>query len=577
MISAFGPAAERYAAALGALDAIVIDPSHLLEGYVEAVRRRSAGESFYGMLLLDENRDRTMTVLAPMVLLEAPGPDHQRAILNGIGVGGVTINGRPGREALADPDLEDASLRSAAGEFLLLCPALLVRSVAEYQRLSALRPRLRPYEIIVVEPALPAAERRAPVRPGVVLWAPERDATAVTLYTFALSEIHGDITLVSADGIVPSGSTATAYRAGDPRIADALATATCVVVPHATDPGAAIAFARRGYGVVAPVASGAHEFVKNLQPFDPGVPRQIHIAAMMALGQPASLRELPPPPPSAPLRPALPVAATDAPPATIVVPTFNRRDDLGRCLACIGAQTYPNMHAVVVNDAGESVDDIVARFPFARLLNLEKNAGVTQACMDGLELVADGFVQFLADDDTVYPDHIDRLVTAMLLSGADIAHGNALIRYVERTEFGSFKTIGFNGAVFIDTSTPEEAMTSTPIAGNSLLWRRSVFREIGGWRADSILADQEIQMRAGKHYAFAYVDQVTVEWRIHGTNFSGTVNAADEQRRIYEVLHPAPERQWLTKTRNQTLENIAARPPGWVFEPTVNLTKSETT
>lgn len=572
MISAFGPVAERYAAEMGDLDAIVVEPLHLVDGYIEAVRRRSAGESFYGMLLLEENRDRTMSLLAPGVLGETTGPDFQRAALNGIGTGGVTVNGRPAREWLDEPDLGDNTLRNAAGEFLLLCPALLVRSLAEYRRVSAMwGRRQRPFDLIVLEPALPAVERRLPSRPGVVLWAPERDAKAVTLHAFALTEIHGDVTLISADGVVPFGSTATTYRHGDPRIADALAVATCIVVPNATDPGAAVAFARRGYGVVAPLASGANEFVQNLQTYDPAVPRQIHAGVMMALGQPASLRVVPSPPPRAPLRPALPVAASEAPLATIVIPTFNRRDDLGRCLAGVGAQTYPNMHAIVVNDCGEAVDDVVARFPFARLLNLEKNVGVTQACMEGNELVADGFVLFLSDDDCLYPDHVERLVTAMLLSGAAYAHGNTLIRYVERGEQGTLTTTGFNCATFIDTATPGEAMVSTPIAGQSILWRRSIFREIGGWRVDSMLSDQEMQMRAGQYFALAYVDQVIAEWRVHGDNFSGKVNSGDEQRRLYEVLHPTPDRPWITKTREHVLAEIAARTPGYVFQPSLLL------
>lgn len=573
MISAYGPAAERYAARMmGTVDAIVVEPAHLSNGYVDAVRRRSAGESFYGLLIFDENRDRTMTTIAPSILSETPGVDFQRATFNGIGAGGVTINGKPGSMWLAEPDITDAVERMAAGEFLLLCPAVLVRSLAEYKRVSALTKRPRPYELIVLEPAVPDVQRRPPARPSVVIWAPERDATAIALHAFALSEIHGDVTLVSADGILPAGATATAYRYGDGRIADALATATCVVVADATDPGAAVAFARRGYGVVAPLSSGAGEFVQNIQTYDPANPRQIHVAAMLAMGQPSSLRALPPAPPRVPARPALPVTAAEAPPATIVIPTFNRRDDLGRCLAGVEAQTYPNMRAVVVNDAGERIDDVVARFPFARLLNLEKNVGVTLACMAGLDLVADGFVKFLSDDDALYPDHVERMVTAMLRSGASLAHGNTLIRYVDRKADGSFATTAFSCAVFIDTATPSEALISTPITGQSILWRRSIFDEIGRWRADSILSDQEIQLRAGQRFAFAYVDQITTEWRVHGDNFSSKVNAGAEQRRIYEELHPTPDRPWLNKTREHVLAEIASRREGYMFEPSLRLT-----
>ncbi len=574
MISPFGPRAEQFAAGLGDIEAIIAEPDRLFHAYVEAVRRRSLGESFYGMLMIDSNRDRTMTTLAPAVIRDVPDPDERRAVLRSVANGSITVNEKAGPELLAEPDVTDPGMRGAAGEFFSLCPALLVRSLTEYKRVSKLVRRPRPYELALVEPVVPVVERRATVRPGIVIWAPERDASSVSLHAFALTEIHANITLVSADGIVRPGAAMTTYRAGDPRVAEALANATCVVLTDATDPGGAVAFARQGYGIVAPVSSGAHEFVRNAYLYDPTAPRTLHVAAMMSLGQPASLRRLPPAPPRAPLRPALPVAAAEAPPATIVVPTFNRRADLERCLQCIGAQTYPNVRAVVVNDAGDAVDDIVARFPFARLLNLEKNGGVVRACMQGLALVTDGFVQFLADDDWLFPDHVDRLVTAMLRSGAAVGHANVLIRYVDRVEGGALKTTGYNAAVFIDTATPSETMVSTPIAGHALMWRRTLFDEIGGWREDSDLADQEIQMRAGQHYVFAYVDQVTAEWRIHGSNFSGKINAGAEQRRIYEELHPVSDRPHLSQMREQVLAAIAARPPGFVFQPTILVLKS---
>jgi hypothetical protein len=554
---------------MAGVDAIVAEPAQILPAYFEAVRRRTLGESFYTLLMIEDNRDRTMTNLAPEVLLDSPDPDRRRAILYGVATGKVVLNGKAGTELLAEPNLGEPTLRTGATELLSLSPALLVRSVAEYHRVSALARRTRPYELILLEPSLPAVERHAPARPGIVLWAPERNAMSVALYAFALSEIHADVTIVSADGIGLNGSTAVTLRVGDPRVAPALAAATCIVLCDATDPGAAVAFARRGYGIVAPISSGAQEFVQNAYLYDPAEPRHIHVGAMMALAQPASLRALPEKPPRTPSRPALPVAADEAPPATIVVPTFNRRDDLGRCLACIGAQTYPNMRAIVVNDAGENVDDVVARFPFARIVNQAKNGGAIVACMTGLALVEDGFVQFLADDDWLYPDHVDRLVTAMLRSGAAVAHSNLLIHYIDRLEGGAVLTTGYNCSIFIETATPSEAMVCTPIAGHAIMWRRSVFNDIGGWREDCDLADQEIQLRALQRYPFVFVDQVTAEWRIHGENFSGKADSGAEQRRIYDVLHPLPDRPLITKTRNQVLENIASRPPGAVFPPTI--------
>ena len=571
MVSAFGSRAGHYAQGLRGLAAVVAEPEQLLPAYIDAVRRRRSGESFYGMLLLDDPRDRTMTALAPAVLAKGSDDDHRRRILNNVTAAGVSVNGKSG-PAIFELDMS-AELRKAVREFLALCPAVLVRSAADYARLSALATYPRPFELVLVEPQLPPVERRTPTRPGIVIWAPERDVAGASLHAFALAEAHADVTLVSADGLVPPHSSVTALMAGDPRIAEALATASSVVTTDAADPGAAVAFARRGYGVAAPASAGAEQFVKNLHVYDPAQPRRIYVAAMKSLGDPAALRALPQTPPGAPAEPELPPALAAAPPVvTVVVPTFNRRDDLERCLTCIGAQTYPNVRAVVINDAGCAVDDIVARFPFARLLNLAENGGGIRACMEGIKLVPDGFVQFLADDDVLYPDHVTRLATALAVSGAAIAHSNVLIRYVER-EGGDIVTTGFSGGVFNETATPSEALVSSTIAGNGLMWRRSVFDEIGGWREDCGLADQEIQLRAAQRFAFVYVDQMTAEWHVHGANFSRTADSGAEQRRIYDVLHPLRDRPLITEWRNQALENIATRPAGFIFQPTVQLAR----
>ena len=159
----------------------------------------------------------------------------------------------------------------------------------------------------------------------------------------------------------------------------------------------------------------------------------------------------------------------------------------------------------------------------------------------------------------------------MLRSGAKAAHSNVLIRYVTRLEDGTVKTTGYNADIFMETATPSEALVCTPIAGHAVLWHCSVIHEIGGWREDCALADQEIQLRAFQRYAFVWVDHMTAEWRVHTSNFSRTADSLGEQRRIFEELHPISGRPLLDQIRKQSLEKIASRPPGYVFEPTLSL------
>ncbi|MGA2392414.1 MAG: glycosyltransferase family 2 protein [Candidatus Lustribacter sp.] len=554
MISPFGKLASQYAQGLGEIDAIVTEPHDLPRAFLEAVARRERGLPFYGMLLMEEQRAHVIAAISNAILQHHAGYDERRYEFENLSAGRLQVNGRPSSELFTSIDPATAQI---AGEFFSLCNAVLVRSYAEYARQQSLMIRPRPFEVVVHEPRIPAAPRSRPQQPGIVVWGADRPSSDLGAVALALSDFYGDVVFVSSDGAALDALAVTALLPDDPRVAAALATASCVLTTQTADPGYAIAFARRGYGILAPQAAGVEEYVREAVPYDPGSVRSIRIGAALAIARPASLRRLPDPPP--PLRlPAPPVAVGESQPlVSIVVPTYNRPAELRNCLGCIGAQTYSNLEAVVVNDAGQPVDDVVAEFPFARLITLGQNGGCYTAMREGWEQSRGAFVQFLADDDWLFPDNTQRLVSALLASGAAIAHGNGLIRIQERNDAGAFETSGFNAKVFNDSATPADALISTPIAGHSLMWRRDVFEEIGFWRPDITIADQEVQLRAAQKYVFAFVDQVTVEWRIRGES-SFKADSAAEMRKIFDELHPAPGRPLLRQMREAAVANVTA-------------------
>jgi GT2 family glycosyltransferase len=371
-----------------------------------------------------------------------------------------------------------------------------------------------------------------------------------------------------------SGSAHLAARfvtPADPLVDDALATASCIVCADPADPGAAVAFAAVGYGIAAPMTSGAHEFISGAIPYELRTLDGIYAAAVIAMGSPAAVRQVPPPPPKLPRRPACPVPVDALPTVSIVIPTYNRRRDLTRALACLTAQTYPRIEILVVNDAGEDVSDVVAAAPPARYLVMPQNGGVLKTEMMGIAAATGDYIQLLADDDFLAPDHVEALVTAMLISGASMAHGNCLIRHQQATSDGDYATVGFNARIFDQTATPSLALLATPVAGNAIMIHRRVFEEVGPYRDDCMLGDQEFQMRALQRFAFVYVDRMTTEFRARGKeNFSTTADSTPELRRIYDELHPQRHRPEIERRRRETLERIAGRPKGvFAFPPSL--------
>jgi len=106
---------------------------------------------------------------------------------------------------------------------------------------------------------------------------------------------------------------------------------------------------------------------------------------------------------------------TDGPLVTVLVPTFNRRWTLREALGSLAAQTYANFEALVVNDGGVSVRDIVDRLadPRVVLTEREANRGKAASLNEALAHARGTYVAYLDDDDILYPHHLQRLVETL--------------------------------------------------------------------------------------------------------------------------------------------------------------------
>ncbi len=105
--------------------------------------------------------------------------------------------------------------------------------------------------------------------------------------------------------------------------------------------------------------------------------------------------------------------ACTSPLVSVVVPTFNRSDDLARALHSVLAQSYPHFEVLVVDDgSSEDIAGLVAnmRDPRLRTLRQSKNRGVAAARNRGMADAAGPLIAFLDSDDEWLPDKLSRQV-----------------------------------------------------------------------------------------------------------------------------------------------------------------------
>ena len=108
---------------------------------------------------------------------------------------------------------------------------------------------------------------------------------------------------------------------------------------------------------------------------------------------------------------------------SIIVPTYNRPEFLPRALDSIKTQTFSDYEIIVVNDAGQDVQDIINNYSDVdiKYIQHENNKGLSAARNTGIEESTGEYICFLDDDDVIYPNHFETLVKAVK-NGAMVAY-----------------------------------------------------------------------------------------------------------------------------------------------------------
>lgn len=129
---------------------------------------------------------------------------------------------------------------------------------------------------------------------------------------------------------------------------------------------------------------------------------------------------------------------------SVIITTYNRPDFIEKAIQSVLDQTYKNWELIIVNDAGENIESWIAnnyydlyRSKQLSYIHKEKNAGLGAARNTGLEYVNGKYVNFLDDDDRMYPHHVETLVRFAEKDNKKIVYGDAVYE-ISQKENGQY-------------------------------------------------------------------------------------------------------------------------------------------
>ena len=238
---------------------------------------------------------------------------------------------------------------------------------------------------------------------------------------------------------------------------------------------------------------------------------------------------------------------TGLPLVSVIMPTRNRPQRIPQALDSIIEQTYPAIEVVIVNDAGEPLDDVLTPYSERlnlRLITLPEQVGPGAARNAGMRAAEGTYIAFLDDDDVYRPAHLVSLVAELEANPALIgAYTDALQRnFIVK---GKRVRHASDELLYSHDFSREELLVRNYIPILCLMIRREAVLE-GVWFNEDMkaLEDWEWLIRLSDQGPLRHVPFVTAVYEVrHGGDSRNMLKNADIAA-LYQLIY----KQHLGKT-----------------------------
>lgn len=168
-------------------------------------------------------------------------------------------------------------------------------------------------------------------------------------------------------------------------------------------------------------------------------------------------------------------------------------------------QSYDNIEVIVVDDHSDTkLEDFKTEFPSVRFFRNSENLGGCYSRNRGIKEAAGEYINFLDDDDELFPDKISRQVEIFQTS-TDPELGMVTCHSIDRRS-GREKVVknAVEGDIYKDL------LAKYLVAGTeTMLFKASVLKEVGGFD-EKLKSSQEYDLfiRASENFNITFVDDI---------------------------------------------------------------------
>lgn len=232
---------------------------------------------------------------------------------------------------------------------------------------------------------------------------------------------------------------------------------------------------------------------------------------------------------------------------SVIIPTHNRVDLLGNAIQSVVKQTYKNIEIIVVDDASTcNNQELIKNIDYPVVYHrFDTNQGGNVCRNKGVELSKGEYVAFLDDDDTWYPQKIEKQLKLMLKKNIDLCYtGKNIITVDEmlrelnrRYSFSSPKYDNFKKSIMYQNFL---GTTST------ILVDKNKFLYVGGFNIEMpALQDYEFYIRfIYANFSVEGVNESLVDYFIYKKKKSISKNIRKRRMALYKLISKNSKREF---------------------------------
>lgn len=238
---------------------------------------------------------------------------------------------------------------------------------------------------------------------------------------------------------------------------------------------------------------------------------------------------------------------------SIICLCYNHAQFIEEAVASVLNQTYKNIEIIIVDDAStdeskEIIKKICASHPVIRFVDLHENVGNCAAFNRGLVLAQGDFIVDFATDDIFLPHRIEKQIEAFskLPDDYGVTHTNSTIIDEQGQSLYQHKDYLLKNGIINEMPEGEvysEVLQRYFISPPSMLVKKAVFDELGGYDENLAYEDFDFWVRSSRNWKYHYLDEpLTKVRKTKSSKSAGWYKRGDRQlHSTYLVCKKAKE------------------------------------